>query len=137
MTTRTADELLEQLYGQVPSARCQGKYQDSCGPIAVSRLEHRRMVAASRGKQHRGIIMNPAGKDSTACPFLNGRTGKCEVYAVRPMVCRLWGVVQRMRCNYGCVPERVLTDATGLMLLEGSLRIGGVPPVAIGQFFER
>src|SRR2546429_6087610 len=33
------------------------------------------------------------------------RNGRCTVYEVRPMICRLWGMVEGMQCPHGCVPE--------------------------------
>lgn len=39
--------------------------------------------------------------------------GLCSVYEDRPMLCRLWGLVEGMKCQWGCVPERYLTDREG------------------------
>jgi len=51
----------------------------------------------------------------TACPLL--KKGKCTVYVVRPLICRLWACVENMPCFQGCRPERYLTitEADALM----------------------
>lgn len=36
--------------------------------------------------------------------------GRCSVYVVRPLLCRLWGMVDKMRCPHGCVPSRWPAD---------------------------
>lgn len=46
------------------------------------------------------------------CPALDF-VGRCSVYEHRPMICRLWGLVEDMPCHYGCKPERYLTRAEG------------------------
>lgn len=38
------------------------------------------------------------------------KEGKCQSYDQRPVLCRLWGAVESMRCPYGCEAERIMTD---------------------------
>ena len=52
------------------------------------------------------------------CTFLDRETGRCEVYAARPTVCRLFGAVHSMTCPHGCIPERMLTDDEGHAVLQ-------------------
>lgn len=54
----------------------------------------------------------PKGDESLNCPLLTADK-KCSVYHIRPMICRLWGIVERMPCHHGCVPERWLTREQG------------------------
>lgn len=111
---------LEQLYAQIPRLDCKGLCPSSCGPIECSERE-------------RELIERQAGKplDVTAalsCSMLTD-DGRCSVYAQRPMLCRLWGAVERMKCPWGCKPDPgYLTDEQGGRLLRESLRIGGQPP---------
>jgi hypothetical protein len=37
------------------------------------------------------------------CSALDG-VGRCSVYEERPLLCRLWGAVEKMTCQFGCVP---------------------------------
>lgn len=55
------------------------------------------------------------GKTLT-CPLLNP-DGKCSVYADRPAICRIWGVVKEMRCPFGCKPKRWMTKAESFEIL--------------------
>ena len=58
------------------------------------------------------------------CSFL--RDGRCTVYAVRPMICRLWGIDETMPCPYGCVPEGGhISELQAIQFLRAALAIGG------------
>lgn len=50
---------------------------------------------------------NALNTDAT-CPSLTA-SGRCAVYSVRPMICRVWGLVREMACPWGCVPDRWLS----------------------------
>jgi hypothetical protein len=57
------------------------------------------------------------------CPALS-LVGRCTVYEVRPMLCRLWGAVEGMRCDRGCLPVGgLLSDVEGGRLLRASLGV--------------
>lgn len=59
-----------------------------------------------------------------SCPALVD--GRCSVYDDRPMICRLYGTVEVMRCPYGCVPKGgFLPHEVGTRLVRESLRVGG------------
>jgi Fe-S-cluster containining protein len=56
------------------------------------------------------------------CPYLEDE--RCSVYEVRPLICRLWGVVDSMPCLWGCQPEpRYLTTEEGYAFLERAREI--------------
>lgn len=53
------------------------------------------------------------------CPYLT-KEKLCGIYENRPLLCRLWGLVDepRMRCPHGCKPSpRYLTSEEGHALL--------------------
>lgn len=111
------------IYAAVPRIACKGKCQGSCGPIAVSARE-RAYFEGQTGKAFPDAlkILNAAVREGSPleCPYLN-LIGQCDVYQNRPLICRLWGVigdVEAMRCPYGCVADRLLTDAEAQNLLE-------------------
>jgi Fe-S-cluster containining protein len=119
---------IEEIYAAVPDAGCKGLCQDSCGPIGASRQEIR------RAKQVGYDLMRPAEKLLTLstvvggipmCPALEKDDGTCAIYAIRPLICRLWGVTDDMPCIYGCEPERMLTRKEARHLLTESVRLGG------------
>lgn len=43
--------------------------------------------------------------EMNACPFLDEESGDCTGHENRPMLCRLWGVVENLRCPFGCLPS--------------------------------
>jgi hypothetical protein len=104
---------LDALYAELPRLECQGKCAESCGPITMSRVEAERIAEVA------GSVPT-FGADLT-CTML--RDERCAVYAVRPAICRLWGLVESMPCLWGCKPTRYLTNAEGYAFLE---RVGAV-----------
>ena len=99
---------------ELPQLVCQRKCQDSCGPIQATPRERMHILWT----HHRVLAPDHTG---TRCRLLT-ESGDCAVYADRPMICRLWGVVETMRCPHGCVPERWLTDEEGFAYLTEAAR---------------
>ena len=93
---------LDALYTRLPRIDCQRKCAISCGPIIVSAGEARRMREAAPERR-------PLSTTPVVCSYLTNNQ-RCSVYAVRPLICRVFGVVQRMSCMHGCVPDRWLSD---------------------------
>jgi len=85
---------LDALYAELPTIACQGLCSSSCGPIEMTEPEWKR-IQLRLGHTPRAI--------STTCPMLVRE--RCSVYTIRPMICRLWGIVERMPCPWGCKPE--------------------------------
>lgn len=88
---------------------CKGLCQNSCGPLPLGKTEERRLVEERSGRK-----LQTASRG--LCSMLSPN-GRCTVYSDRPTICRLWGVVESMRCPHGCKPERVLSDPEGFALL--------------------
>lgn len=108
---------LDQLYAELPAIECQGLCAESCGPIAMSALERKRI-------EERGVKLLPLAMTCPALTPLN----RCSVYEVRPLICRLWGLVEQMACPWGCRPVGgFLDDATARRLLARAEVIGGRP----------
>jgi hypothetical protein len=100
-------ERLEQIYAEVPAIDCQGLCADSCGPLIIDAPERARI------QQHTGRTIPNLQLNCPALTILR----RCSVYNNRPLLCRLWGVVESMPCPWGCRPDRYLTDAEGHALL--------------------
>lgn len=100
--------MIEALYAELPKIECQGKCAESCGPVPMGRVEWQRVCRA--GGERKG---NPL---TLVCPYLEEE--RCSVYEVRPLLCRLWGIVETMECPWGCKPERYLTREEGYALME-------------------
>lgn len=124
---RDAVKALEAVYAKLPKLNCQGKCQACCGPIGLTPVEHDRMEERGRplpmlSQFHDGALFSK----KMQCPQLAGN-GRCTVYAIRPMICRLWGVIESMKCPHGCVPEGgFLSDDEGHLLFREAMEAGGV-----------
>lgn len=102
-------EKVQAIYDELPELDCKGMCQESCGPIEMSDAEEERII-----KRHG----RRPGIDSTlTCTLLDRDSGKCSIYDDRPMICRLWGLVKKMRCPHGCEPKRWVTDQEARRLL--------------------
>jgi hypothetical protein len=115
MSTQTRAPLaeLEAIYAELPSVDCKRLCQACCTVTRATALEESRMRLFARGRRvgfrpselaalRRTGVMPP-------CPLL--RKGGCSVYAARPLICRLFGVVESMPCPHGCtVTPRMLND---------------------------
>jgi Fe-S-cluster containining protein len=99
---RALDAKLDALYARLPALTCQGRCSQSCGPIIAADGEIARMKRAH--PERHGLRTVPV-----MCGYLTP-AGRCNVYAARPLICRVFGLVKRMSCPHGCVPERWLTD---------------------------
>lgn len=120
--------------------KCQRKCQAYCGPLLIPRIEYVQIEKTGavfelssidtvqlskkwRWMDKSKLVATRPGLDMR-CTMLYP-TGKCRVYADRPLVCRIWGLIDdpEMRCPYGCVPERWLTDKEVRSLMELIMRI--------------
>jgi Fe-S-cluster containining protein len=112
----SVESRLDALYKTLPGVQCRGFCKDSCGPIAASRAEVERIEKVADKRL-------AVGEDLT-CSMLDA-DGRCVVYAVRPMICRLFGTVEKLKCPHGCVPERWLSEALAMRKIDAALRVGG------------
>jgi Fe-S-cluster containining protein len=104
------------VYGKVPRLDCQGKCQEYCCPVGdtVTAVERDRMAKAA-GYEPNGLDWrNPEAR----CNML-GADGRCTVYAVRPIICRIWGVTDDMRCPHGCKPVAYLAPGAAVAMVRG------------------
>lgn len=110
---------LAEIYARIPSVKCKGLCQECCGPIGMSPLEMERLRGRV-GEKIQPTSMGPFGfglcSKSLTCPLL-GANGRCTVYDLRPVICRVWGAVKSMRCPHGCRPKRWLSKEESFELL--------------------
>lgn len=114
---RNRQRRLQAIYDQVPGGFCRGLCQRYCGVIAFVPAEAERV-------RRSGLLPLPVvpSADELTCPLLSA-DGRCNIYADRPLVCRLWGAVEDMTCPHGCRPERLLTRAEAFGLMDELVRI--------------
>ena len=89
---------IKELYKLIPKMVCKEGCSDCCGPIPYSRSE-----LTSMGSP-------PVFGDDFTCQF--HKNGKCEVYDKRPLMCRLFGVVDTpiLKCPHGRKPNFQLSE---------------------------
>lgn len=85
----TPREELQALYDRIPALPCKRQCQKSCASNVIelglmSVLEYDRLTMGGV-MPHTGLVED--------CVLL--ADGKCSLYAMRPLICRLWGVVDQ------------------------------------------
>lgn len=108
------------LYAQVPDAECKGLCQESCGPIDMHPYEHARIRRAGVAIPAPDVALRQLVETGEySCPALVD--GRCSVYEVRPMLCRVFGASEALPCEHGCRPAAgPLTDEETRRLVDAS-----------------
>lgn len=115
----TPAEKLQRIYDRLPKIECKQKCQDACSFIITTKREQKEISKELNYNPFTKVNYNHYAlfdieKDSS-CKMLNKdksdpNCGNCSIYYMRPLICRLFGLVKKMRCPFGCVPERWITD---------------------------
>jgi hypothetical protein len=104
-----ADAALQALYDRVPDVGCKGLCHQACGPIDGGTRERVRMARAgyplpTPSERRRVVALHQAGIERAPnCPALTDNK-RCAAYEIRPMICRIYGAAEGMRCEHGCTP---------------------------------
>jgi hypothetical protein len=107
----------------LPTMKCDEGCGRCCGIIPVTEKEYTRiMLRADRD----GVVPMAQG---ITCPFF--QLGKCAVYEVRPLACRLFGQVDQMPCPFGYNTN--VEDEIGRKLV----RDNGKPAHVLHEALER
>lgn len=145
---------LDALYATLPKINCKRECGfTNCGPIQCTALETQRVEERvgfvritdrsewqkptsflfrqlpyhlPKDEFYRSMVFWEPDMNGTAdCQFLRPIFGTCRVYALRPLICRLWGLVDHpaMRCRFGCIPERWITAEEGREYYRKTLEI--------------
>jgi Fe-S-cluster containining protein len=130
--TRAERDLADQLdaiYETLPTIVCQGKCAIACGAVPLTEAEARRLQVVTHQKPRtvlgfKALADFVPGREIERCIYLTDRD-RCRAYAVRPLICRVWGLVSSLSCHHGCVPDRWLSESEFLRLAQAVERIGG------------
>ncbi|ABP68218.1 protein of unknown function UPF0153 [Caldicellulosiruptor saccharolyticus DSM 8903] len=74
-----------------------------CGPVLATKSEIetvKRYVENSISQEEQKRLLSQK-KHPLVCPYRDIQMKKCAIYPVRPLICRLFGVVKEMECKYG------------------------------------
>ena len=88
-------QTLRFLRRRIPAFECEPGCHDCCGPVTASSEEMARLPLKTDAE-------HVAALDELSCPHL-GEQG-CQVYAERPLICRLFGTTPRLACPNGRRP---------------------------------
>ena len=83
----------------IPAFKCKPGCHDCCGPVTTSTAEMARLPVKSEAAYATALA-------NLSCPHL-GDDG-CQVYAERPLICRLFGTTPQLACPNGMRPERMI-----------------------------
>ncbi|MDO8465115.1 MAG: YkgJ family cysteine cluster protein [Gallionella sp.] len=113
---------IDALLSALPTFQCKEGCFDCCGPVIMSRLEYMRCIQASgrTAKDIKRQMQDNLKQGVYTCPLLDIETRRCSVYAVRPAICRLFGVVDgKLLCPHGYAPENsaLLSDSQSREIL--------------------
>lgn len=115
---------LRRIYSALPSLECKGLCHTECmSGLDMSRAERSRIEAATGQTIPLTMFVNTR----LPCPMLEDN--RCGIYRLRPLICRIWGMVDnpRLRCPHGCTPDRWLTETETVELILDSFD-AGTPP---------
>jgi uncharacterized protein len=104
---------IDKIYDSLPKLNCCKDCFDSCGVIPLFWAEWYRIEQRLGKPMPLADVNSP--KFEGYCPLLVDK--KCSVYEVRPIICRLWGLVEAMPCIFGCKPEKILPEEKSLEAL--------------------
>lgn len=100
---------LRETYERLPNADCRGC--TDCATRCVGNLRITRSEFEAIRDYLGCAIFEPtlrrAGQMLTPCEFSDPHGPRCLVYPVRPLICRLFGIVQWLPCPRGRVPTLV------------------------------
>lgn len=115
------NDKLEKIYRNLPKINCKQLCDSSCSIIPVGELEVKRVTELlgynpfPTPEKMLEMLQKKKPCEFT-CSLL--KEGKCSIYRVRPLICRLFGLTKKMKCPFGCIPERWLDDDVAKKLLK-------------------
>src|SRR5262245_17499782 len=102
-------EAVDAAYAKIPKVACKGLCVGCCAPVGdcMTDFERDRITKAAKKR--------PNGKEDRdkmkPCNMLID--GRCSVYAIRPAICRIWGVDKKMPCPHGCEGSATMPSLQG------------------------
>jgi hypothetical protein len=111
------DERLQAIYAALPTGPCDGCHEcgSKCaGEVQMTRAEYLRIRAALGGQPPPPQRERADGEMYAPCRFYEARLPGCLVYHARPLICRLFGLVEWLPCPIGRTAAEV-EDARGII----------------------
>jgi len=116
----------QEILDYLPDIDCELKCADACGTLSISDFEENQLMTKITKKKY-GIEYvrlgtveenrlkiiehktshQPSCQCLAKCPYLTNNN-LCGIHLDRPVICRLYGIVEDFKCKYGCTPDRYL-----------------------------
>ncbi|MFP4248601.1 MAG: YkgJ family cysteine cluster protein [Armatimonadota bacterium] len=96
---------LRETYERLPMADCtgcEGCASRCMGNLAITRVEFDAIREFLGGAIYQPTVRD-AGRMATPCEFSDPDGPRCLIYPVRPLICRLFGIVEWLPCPRGRV----------------------------------
>lgn len=103
-TTVMDEQKLWSIYRSIPIGDCDGCHEcgEKCaGEIKMTRLEFLRIRACLGDRPAPAQRQRAAGEFAAPCRFYDPSLPGCIVYPARPLICRLFGLVEWLPCPIG------------------------------------
>ena len=98
---------MKDLYDKIPPSQC----KEGCFACCVQMIQYTPSEYRAMGSyDYNGI-----------CPHLDTENARCKVYNARPLVCRLYGTSELLRCE-DCTAERFLDEEETRAILREYLK---------------
>lgn len=105
---RTMEQKHLDLYEKIPKFECKEGCAECCGPVPFTKWEWEQVEDKRKAT-------------SLDCPY--AVSGRCDIYDKRPLICRLYGAVRKMKCPHGCKPEAFLSKKAENKISEAYFRL--------------
>ncbi len=103
MNLDEAKSLFNRAIRKFPYFECKQLCQEACGVVCWTEAEEMVIADWLEAQGRKGRV---GDLKTCVCPYLEA--GACSIYEVRPIICRLFGLVKdddRMICPHGCKPR--------------------------------
>src|ERR1700720_4779845 len=104
----TIEEKITAIYKKIPPIKCKKKCWGACGIIGLSPAERENII--SKLGYDPFELDGYKKRNCLTCPLLDAKKKVCTQYELRPSICRIYGVVKKLRCEHGCRPKRWMSD---------------------------
>lgn len=118
----TTNPKLQALYRKFETFHCKGLCQIECTCVPFSPSE-----ARAAGVEPRHITDSIATNNTLESVGLRAKCehlspmGACNIYENRPFICRAYGAIRKLYCNFGCQP--IIADKEGIPMINQYNRI--------------
>jgi len=96
---------LNTIYSEVPAFECKPDCSACCGPVQWSLIEEVNIQRYLNQKHMKMRIKKLVSLDDPICPYVNAEH-KCDIYPVRPLLCRVFGVLNNFRLVCPFMPAK-------------------------------